>query len=138
MAEILFRDMLEKEGMNGIEVRSAGISAFEGQGASSQAIEVMKERGLDLSSHRATRLTSDLIRQADLILTMTESHKNLVKIMEPAAFDKTYTLKEYVGESPTDITDPYGQAVEVYRHCALEIEKSLKKLIEKLKTEPVC
>lgn len=133
MAEILFKDILKKEGMTGIEVISAGIAACEGQGASSKAIEVMKERGLDLSFHRASQLTSKLVRQADLILTMTQGHKNLVKVMEPAAFDKTYTLKEYVGESSTDIMDPFGQSLEVYRRCACEIEDALGKLVKKLK-----
>ncbi len=135
MAEVLFRDMLKREGMDeAVEVKSAGVAAHEGQGASPQAIEVMKKKGLDLSGHRASQIDSELIRQADLILTMTESHKNMVKVLEPEAFDKTFTLKEYVGESSTDIMDPFGQPVDVYSCCAQEIEEALRKLIDKLKT----
>jgi len=134
MAEALFRDMLKREGMDGaVEVKSAGVLACEGQGASPQAIEVMKKRGLDLSSHSASQIDLELIRQADLILTMTERHKNMVKAMEPMAFDKTFTLKEYVGENPTDIMDPFGQSVDVYSRCAQEIEEALEKLINQLK-----
>ena len=65
---------------------------------------------------------------------MTESRKNMVKVLEPEAFDKTFTLKEYVGESSTDIMDPFGQPVDVYSCCAQEIEEALRKLIDKLKT----
>ena len=122
MAEVLFRDILKKEEIDWIEVKSAGVSAYEGQKASPQAVEVMKRRGLDLSFHRASQLNSELIRKADLILTMTESHKNMVKLIDPSAFDKTFTLKEYVGEDSIDIMDPFGQSVEVYSHCAREIE----------------
>lgn len=134
MAEVLFRDMLKREGLDkAVEVKSAGLLAYEGQGASPQAIEVMKKKGLDLSNHRATQIDLELIRQADLILTMTESHKNMVKIMEPAAFDKTFTLKEYVGESSADIMDPFGLPVDVYSRCARDIEQALEKLIRQLK-----
>jgi glycine hydroxymethyltransferase len=47
MAEELFRSQLN--GDRNIEVSSAGIGAGNGQPPSSYAIEVMKEKGLDIS-----------------------------------------------------------------------------------------
>src|SRR5699024_5090261 len=116
---------------------SAGISAREGDGASLNAIKAMRELGIDLTGHSATQLTEELIQQADLILTMTQSHRDMVMIMDPSARDKTYPLIEYTedevsGTRDLDITDPFGGSLSVYRSSAAQIKESLEKLVEKL------
>jgi len=136
MAEALFRNLLKRSGKKADEIKvfSAGTAAFDGQPASPNAIAVAKERGADLESHRASMLTRERVLEADLILTMTRSHKAQVLRMVPEAAGKTYTLKEYVTRSAEniDISDPFGQSVEVYRRCADEIEEMLKLLLEKI------
>lgn len=148
MAEGLFKYMLEnkKDRVEDIKVISAGTSAWAGQNASPQAVEVLKEKGIDLRSHRSTLLTPELIQEADLILTMTYNHKAVVLHMCPEAEDKVFTLKEYVSlqegklhrvDSNSegisyDIKDPFGQSTEVYRQSAEEIEECLKILLEKI------
>lgn len=135
-------NMLEEAGkqIQGIKVISAGTFAMKGQKASENAILVMRERNVDLDHHSATPLTQALIEQADLILTMTRSHKEQVLRMSPEAKGKAYTLKEYVGAfsadkeamEKIDILDPFGQSEWVYRECANEIEAQLKILLGKL------
>lgn len=142
MAEALLKNMLRNEEgpLAKICVLSAGVSAFQGDNASPEAIQVMEEKGISMKSHRSTLLTKKLIDEADLILTMTMRHKRAVVEMNPAAKDKVYTLKEYV-ENDTkvdkitklDIQDPFGQSLEVYKESARDIEDSLKKLLNKLK-----
>lgn len=146
MAEALFKDMLgkKKDKFRNIKVISAGTCAWEGDGASPQAVEVLREKGIDITDHSSTPLTPKLIKDSDLILTMTLNHKQAVLYMRPEAKEKTYTLKEYAldysneklqniefEEINYDIKDPYGQSVNVYRESAEEIEKYLKILIEK-------
>jgi len=149
MTEALFKHMLEnKEGnFKDINVSSAGTCAWDGDSASQQAIEVLKEKGIDISDHRSTPLTPKLIKEADLILTMTYNHKMAVLHMCPKADGKVFTLKEYVlcdGEKSSilesalqetnyDIKDPFGQSIEVYRKSKKEIEENLQILIKKLK-----
>ena len=53
---------------------SAGIAAAPGCPPTSEAVQVMREQGLDLSRHEAQPLTEQLVRHADLILAMTQSH----------------------------------------------------------------
>lgn len=151
MAEALFKNLLKKKDMalENINIISAGTCAWEGYGASPQAIDVLKEKDIDISSHRSTPLTPKLIKDSDLILTMTYNHKLAVLHMCPKAKEKVYTLKEYVskdnGKSHVsdiyfedsnyekyDIKDPYGQNVEVYRQSAKEIEENLIILLEKI------
>ena len=95
-----------------IEVRSAGTGARDGDPASGHAIEVMRERGIDLRSHRARRLTQDLVDWADVVLTMTASHKNHVLRMFAGAAGKTFTLGEFAagpGGQSEEINDPWGK-----------------------------
>ncbi|QZY55507.1 low molecular weight protein arginine phosphatase [Crassaminicella profunda] len=133
MAEVIFKNILEELGekTKGLKVISAGTAAMIGQSASKNAVVAMNEKGIDLSAHEATLVTKELIKEADLILTMTRNHQQQVLYIEPKAKEKTYTLKEYIGDEG-DILDPYGQPIEVYRKCAKEIEENLKVLVEKI------
>ena len=85
----------------------------------------MREQGLDLTEHEATLLTPDLIREADLILTMTSSHKDAIREMAPGAIEKTFSLPEFVGEAG-DVHDPVGQGVDVYRETAVRLQRLLE------------
>ncbi len=143
MAEALFKKMLEElgEDYKGIEIISAGTAAIDGGPATTHVVTVMSEEGLDLSGHRSRRLTSSMIKEADLILTMTRRHKEFVVSMAPEAKGKVFLLKEFADENidvdsdSADILDPYGCSEEVYRECAEEIKEYLKGIIKKIKKE---
>jgi len=142
MAEALLKKLIEekKEVFGEIEVTSAGTYAMEGAKASPQAVVVMKEMDIALEEHRSTPITEELVKEADLILTMTLNHKNALVCMAPEVKEKTFTLKEFVAEGMgnvgefhhLDILDPFGQSVGVYRDCAVEIKEYLIKLVMKL------
>jgi len=129
MAEAMFR---EKTKASAVEVRSAGVAAFDGQKASEYARQVLDERGIP-HQHAAQRLSLELIEWSDLILTMTAGHKAFVLQSFPDVAEKVYTLKEYAGyENEYDIADPYGGDLDIYRMSAQEIETALDKLQEKI------
>jgi len=135
MAEALFRSILEAEGYDGkYTCSSAGVYAFEGDNASYEAIEAMKDFGLDISKHYARVLDYDMIREAYIVLTMTKDHKRMILDVFPEAADKVFTLKEYAGfpEDDWDISDPFGFSAEVYEECAEELETALLKILDKL------
>ncbi|SHE58519.1 protein-tyrosine phosphatase [Caldanaerobius fijiensis DSM 17918] len=133
MAEYIFRDMLNKRGdVKGIKVLSAGISAFPGAMASPEAIEVMKELGIDMSPHRSRALTREMIEKSDLILTMTSEHKRQILSIVPQAENKVFTLKEFAQMEEKDILDPFGKTIDVYRNSAQEIKEALEKSIDKI------
>jgi len=104
-------------------VSSAGLSAG-GEGANEKAILAAKKLGADISSHKSKTVRLEMLKAADVVVTMTESIKAVLPFPE-----KTVTLYELAGESG-DIADPYGQSQEVYDTCAREIkrlaEKSMK------------
>ena len=111
------------------KIYSAGLMAMPNSKASGHAIAVMKERQIDLTKHKSRLVSEELLTEADLILTMTESHKAALVRAVP---EKVFTLGEYAG-CQTSITDPFGGSLDVYRDCAGEIYKLLLKIAEKIK-----
>ena len=137
MAEALLRHSLEKEGLDReYFVSSAGTSAFPGMPASHNAAEALKELGIDLSKHFSSIIDNDIIDRADLILTMTASHKMRLLQLRPDAASRTYTLSEYCeAAGNADIYDPFGGDIDIYINCRDEISKYIEILVNKLKEE---
>lgn len=116
-----------------IQAYSCGIYAQTGDGATYEAIEVMKEYGVDLTKHTATNIAEAPLKEMDLILCATTAHKQAVIMLHPELKEKIYTIKEYAEKDKTledkDIKDPWGYTLATYRQCASEIETCIEKII---------
>ncbi len=110
----------------GVTVTSCGLSAMPGNTATSEALIVAREVKADLSGHRSQPIDPDLLEVADYILTMTGIHRDSLIAIQP-------TLDGYVRlvGGTTDVSDPIGGDLDVYRKCA----KLLQKYAEKLAAE---
>lgn len=97
MAEGLAREILRSWGREDVAVSSAGTAAVSSAPATPLAVAAAARFGADIRSHRARFLTPELAREADLILTMTRSHKKEVERLVPEARGRVFTLKEYAG-----------------------------------------
>jgi protein-tyrosine-phosphatase len=120
MAEGLLKKMRSE-----FSVSSAGISSMDGWNATPEAIEVMGEKGIDISGHSARQVRREMIDDADLVLAMTERHKKLLKNDYPEADAKIFTLKEFAGTG-IDIEDPYFTSKGFYEMIMAEIEEALE------------
>lgn len=123
MAEGLFKKILSERGITDISCRSCGLAAYTGDSASPQAVEVCAERGIDLSTHRATVFNEYIFDETDIMVCMTESHKGAVMRVKP-------TFRVIVPEG--GVPDPYGGTVEIYRDCADKLEAFLEKFIDSI------
>ncbi len=136
MAEAMLKKMLQDRHKENVEVYSCGISADDGDIPTENAVEVMKEYEIDLKKHRATNIYNSNIKNMDLILCATMSHKLAVQRIYPELANKIFTLKEYVGIKDeiygVDIKDPWGYNLKTYENCAKEISECLEKLISKI------
>lgn len=132
MAHWLLKKKLEERNIKNVEVYSSGIYAVSYDISTDEAIEVMEEYGVDLKKHRATKVQNSNIKDMDIILCMTLSHKRDLIYMYPELKEKIYTLKEYVKDEKNgvEIKDPWGYDIVTYRFCAAEIDACLDKLIE--------
>lgn len=132
MAEAIFRHLIENGDM---EAKSAGVFAMDGSDASHHTKTVLEEKGISIN-HRSLQLTEDMVNWATYILTMTNSHKELVIHNFPQAKEKTFTLSEFVAEKEeekADIVDPFGGSIEIYRQTREELSEKIQKLMTKLK-----
>lgn len=134
MAEILFKKMVKKFDLNEEwQVSSAGIAAFPGQTISREAARVLKEEGFDQIEHSSRQLSETIISKADLILTMTDHHKQTIVDKYPEEGKKVYTLKEFVEtENGINVSDPFGYSETVYRQVRDEIKEHIKALLGRL------
>lgn len=120
MAEALYKKYLKDNNIENISVSSCGVSAFSGDEATNEAIEVCRERGADLTSHRSKRLDYDDLNTADIFVCMTESHAGVLHGLDKRS---TVTL---------GVPDPYSRGVDAYRACADLIEKGFAALTQSL------
>lgn len=132
MAEGFLKKMLREKGESArIRVLSAGLNAL-GWPPTEEAANVMKMEGIDISGFRSKRLNQELVKEADLVLTMEQSHKDSIISLLPQYADKVFTLKEFAGETEElDINDPYGSGFEAYEACAKEVKLALAKAFDK-------
>jgi len=135
MAEAFLKHYLKSEG--GFEIISVGTSAIDGLGPTPEAIEVMKEDEIDISSYITKPFQDVLARHADIILAMSGTHKDFVLKKSPDTRGKVYLFKEFagVGGPIKDIDDPIGQPISVYRNVREEIKKTAIEIARRIKQE---
>jgi protein-tyrosine phosphatase len=112
----------------GVMVMSAGISAMNGGRPSAESVDVMAKMGLNLSDHESQPLTLQLVRHADVIWTMTRSHRQAIVSQWPDAASRTSVLCP----KQQDVTDPIGGPIEYYEQCAAQIRDALAERVSKL------
>jgi len=112
-----------------IRVASAGVAARSGQRSPETVVSLMTGRGHDLAGHRAQPLTTELARQADLVLVMETFQKRFIEDRWLALRGRVRRLGEWRGE---DILDPYGGPRRLYEDCLLRIETCLDDWQERL------
>ena len=137
MAHGLMLKKLTEKNINNIDVYSCGIYASIGDIPTYEATRVMEEYGVDIKKHRATNIRYSDIKEMDLILCATNSHKIMVIDMYPELKNKVFTMKEYVNynreyHNSIDIKDPGGYDIDTYRSCVSEIDECLELLVNKI------
>ncbi|MSQ95878.1 MAG: hypothetical protein EXR98_15170 [Gemmataceae bacterium] len=109
-------------------VQSAGLAAMMGGDASPAAVDVAKELGADLSEHKSTMATMELLRWADYVFSMTSSHWYTLLSVAPAGVAEPRMLSPQF----QDISDPIGGELADYRTCAQQILECLEQRLPEL------
>ena len=113
LAEQLLRARFEADGAP-VVVRSAGTSALDGSDMTPQAAALSVGYGGG-TSHVARQLTSDLVADADLVLTATREHRHAVVALHPRAARYAYTLTQFArlvdAVDPSDLHAPDGDTL---------------------------
>jgi protein-tyrosine phosphatase len=108
----------------GVWVLSAGVAAHGGGPASEESVAIAAEFGADLGNHESRHVNPQLLAAADDIITMTRGHANALTARYPGVGPEPRLL---CGD--TDLEDPIGASLDVYRNCARTIMTHLERLL---------
>lgn len=134
MAEAVFRSLasqrldcsVDQLRENGVDVFSAGVAAPDSAPASPEAIEVLREQGIELTNHLSQQVTDEMLSQSDLVITMTAGHLGILTSARPDIAGRMRTLRA----DGSGISDPIGGGIDEYRHCVKEITRCLEPILD--------
>lgn len=135
MAEALLQHALKAQPAPLCDWRvvSAGVAASQGDSVSANSVAALKKVGLNLSGHRSQPLTPELADRADLILVMTESHRDMINLLFDPAPENVFLLREFMPPGASrEIVDPYGSSLPAYEACRDEIVEAIPSIIAHL------
>lgn len=117
MAQGFFNHWASAYGLE-VEAESAGTQP-EGH-VSPEAIDVMSERGIDISHHTSDRVEPHQLENYDYVITMGCDDRNVC----PSTFR---------GDARDwEIRDPKGRSIEVFRDVRDETEQRVRELLTEL------
>ena len=125
LAEVLLRKALPAD--SPWRTASAGLCAVDGCPASVNAVKAAAEVGCDLGAHRSRTLSGQIVREASVIVTMTDAHMWQIGERFPEAADKLHLMLEFDPAAPalSPVTDPFLGSLEDYRCCRDIIRKAV-------------
>ncbi|MDK7926896.1 MAG: low molecular weight protein arginine phosphatase [Staphylococcus simulans] len=103
---------------------SRGLFAMNGQTSAAHTQSILEEKNLDSPTKACQLSESDL--DADLILTMTEGHKQQLEMMYAQPLP-VYTLYEFAGQKG-EVSDPYGGDLNQYQQIYNELNYLLNEV----------
>jgi len=155
MGEALLRHRLEQRGCAGVQVASVGTWAYYGSEATTEAVETLRKRGVDLTTHRSRPVEMKELREADVIVAMTSVHVREITNLAPDVVERMVLMKEIReieaapvpdGADPAtklasllnggrpgrrrslDVDDPMGLPIGAYERAFREIEEGVEVL----------
>jgi protein-tyrosine-phosphatase len=134
MAELMFRQAIQKAGLGYIRVTSAGLHAIPGSQAHPWAIEASGEIGLSLKSHQSQELTGELVSQSDVIFAMDFQNKAELLALYPEARGKIFMMSAFANGAARnrEISDPYSGDVEATRQSYALVQACIQNLTARL------
>ena len=121
MAEALFAERARAH-EKVLKVDSAGTAALIGHPPPKVAIELMDERGLDISGHRAQQVTGEIARHYDLILVMERAHQRYMEVNWPMLKGRVLLL----ASENDDVEDPFRRSRQAYESSLAQIEQGVE------------
>ena len=124
MAEGLF-----KQALPDTNVISAGLGALAGQPADPHAVDLMRELGIDISSHRAQQIGRSMATRADLILVMDNAQRQELQRLHPATTGRVFRMGEL---AKFDVPDPYREDRPAFENALRLIQRGVEAWVPRI------
>jgi sulfate adenylyltransferase len=154
--ELLSRHLVGPQA--GATFASAGTHGFDSRPMPPEMLATLTARGVPGGSQfRSRPFTSDLMANADLVLTAETAHRQFILDDYPATFRKVFTLGQFAeavrsapgelrgrdlldavaerrgtADPALDVPDPYGRGPEAAEACARSLEELLRVVLPAL------
>jgi len=103
-----------------LKIHSAGIGALVDHPIDEMAGQLLSENGIDASAHKARQLSTQMLVDADLILTMDHAQIKNINMLAPQVSGKTFLLSKW--SNGAEIGDPYRKSREAFEHVYKKID----------------
>jgi arsenate reductase len=123
MAEAWAREL----GGDRFEVQSAGIEAH---GKNPNAIDIMREAGIDISGQESTILNEQMLNRADVVVTVCGHADEMCPALPPSVRKIHWPLSD-----PARAAGAHEKIMGEFRATRNEIEERVRTLISQLKQE---
>lgn len=130
MATAIFNHFSEKANSSWFAT-SAGLATETGLPITDKAAEALLDFGIYIEDHQAHQLEARMIKDANIVLTMTETQRDLLHVYYPEFADKVMTIAEF-GDYDEDVKDPFGQGISAYKEIAALFVEIMPGIVEKL------
>lgn len=111
----------------GWDIESAGI---ETHGKNPRAIAVMGEADVDISGQESTRVTDDMLEQADLVVTVCGHADEHCPVLPAGTRKEHWPLSD-----PAKAAGSEDEVMDVFRTTRDEVRKRVQELIDRLSRE---
>lgn len=120
MAQGIAEKIADEIGMD-CNIASAGLFVNDIDGIAQNAVDSLDELGIDISRHEPTQLIPEMTLDADIIVPMTDNHKQMLLDLGVSE-DKIRML-------PGEVPDPYMQNLDTYKKCRDTLCEYIKVLL---------
>lgn len=132
-AETVLKKLIVDYNIGGVEVASCGTGVPEGLDRDEIMRRIAAEHGYEMGG-KAVPMNEDLLNSADLIIVMTNRHREEVtRLLRYDNWNRIVRFNEFCLGEPTDLPDPHFQTEHVYRTCFDRIKDGCKEIAYKLK-----
>ena len=129
MAEAILKEYRLKQPL---EVKSRALVALFPEPINQKAQAVLVSNGITAEGHMSTQLSAEDFSDDTLMIAMESAQRDKILTDYPQADpEDVVVLSQLVGEE-VEAVDPYGGPLQAYGLCYETLNKSIKKLVEKL------
>ncbi|MGY1550323.1 low molecular weight protein-tyrosine-phosphatase [Microbacterium sp. A588] len=137
MAEVVFRDLAEHQGLGSrIVSSSAGTGEWHvGERADHRTIETLQRRGYDGSQHRAKQFTAASFADNDLVVALDRTHERILRewARDEDQVGKVILLLSFDRDADgMDVPDPYYADTAMFDAVLAMIETATRGLFRQL------
>jgi protein-tyrosine-phosphatase len=128
MAELLLRHLAAKRGLD-LTAASCGTAAESWYEVPEAARRLLAAEGVPAFEHKPRLATRETLREADLILAMTQEHLDHIVERFPEFAGRTRLFREQAGFGEQDVEDPMGRPDEAFAACLAVLKEGLEALL---------